>query len=153
MSRLVTPLIHLNILISASNFFACAVSIVHVSASYIIAGLTTVLYTFPLTLTTKAFITYPQRLLQVYFSSKTIKYWNSLTYKRATTKEPQKCKLALITHFNWITPCAPALTVWECWPVTFTTIGAIIVKWLRRMFYEVLWPDNRSTLLVNWPNM
>ena len=50
-SSLVTPLIHLNILISAkSNFFCCAFFTAHVSAPYIIAGLTTVLYTFPLTL-------------------------------------------------------------------------------------------------------
>ena len=53
LSILVTPLIHLNILISAtSNFFSCAFFTAHVSAPYIIAGLTTVLYTFPLTLTT-----------------------------------------------------------------------------------------------------
>ena len=51
LSSLVTPLIHLNILISAtSNFFSCAFLTAHVSALYIIAGLTTVLYTFPLTL-------------------------------------------------------------------------------------------------------
>ena len=48
LSILVTPLIHLNILISAtSNFFSCAFFTAHVSAPYIIAGLTTVLYTFP----------------------------------------------------------------------------------------------------------
>ena len=51
LSSLVTPLIHLNILISAtSNFFSCAFFTTHVSAPYIITGLTTVLYTFPLTL-------------------------------------------------------------------------------------------------------
>ena len=51
LSILVTPLIHFNILISAtSNFFSCAFIIAHVSALYSIAGLTTVLYTFPLTL-------------------------------------------------------------------------------------------------------
>ena len=51
LSSLVTPLIHLNILISAtSNFFACVFFTAQVSAPYIIAGLTTVLYTFPLTL-------------------------------------------------------------------------------------------------------
>ena len=51
LSTLVTPLIHLNILVSAtSNFFSCAFFTAHVSAPYIIAGLTTVLYTFPLTL-------------------------------------------------------------------------------------------------------
>ena len=51
LSSLVTSLIHLNILISAtSNFFSCAFFTAHVSAPYIIAGLTTVLYTFPLTL-------------------------------------------------------------------------------------------------------
>ena len=51
LSSLVTPLIHLNILISAtSNFFSCAFFTAQVSAPYIIAGLTTVLYTFPLTL-------------------------------------------------------------------------------------------------------
>ena len=51
LSSLVTPLIHLNILISAtSNFFSCAFFTAHVSALYIIAGLTTVLYTFLLTL-------------------------------------------------------------------------------------------------------
>ena len=51
LSSLVTSLIHLNILISAtSNFFSCAFFIAHVSAPYIIASLTTVLYTFPLTL-------------------------------------------------------------------------------------------------------
>ena len=51
LSSLVTPLIHLNILISAtSNFFSCAFFTAHVSAPYIIAGLTTVMYTFPLTL-------------------------------------------------------------------------------------------------------
>ena len=44
-------LIHLNILISAtSNFFSCAFFTAHVSAPCISAGLTTVLYTFPLTL-------------------------------------------------------------------------------------------------------
>ena len=48
---LLTPLIHLNILISAtSNFFSCDFLTAQVSAQYIIAGLTTVLYTFPLTL-------------------------------------------------------------------------------------------------------
>ena len=52
LSSLVTPLIHLNILISAtSNLFYCAFFTALVSAPYIIAGLTTVLYTFPLTLT------------------------------------------------------------------------------------------------------
>ena len=51
LSSLVTTLIHLNILISAtSNFFSCAFLTANVSALYIIAGLTTVLYTFPLTL-------------------------------------------------------------------------------------------------------
>ena len=51
LSSLVTPLIHLNILISAtSNFFSCAFFITHVSAPYTIASLTTVLNTFPLTL-------------------------------------------------------------------------------------------------------
>ena len=51
LSSLAIPLIHLNILISAtSNFFSCAFFAVQVSAPYIIAGLTTVLYTFPLTL-------------------------------------------------------------------------------------------------------
>ena len=48
LSSLVTPLIHHNILISAtSNFFSCAFFTAEVSAPYIIAGLTTVLYTFP----------------------------------------------------------------------------------------------------------
>ena len=48
---LVTPLIHLNILISAtSNFLSCALFNAHVSVPYIIAGLTAVLHTFPLTL-------------------------------------------------------------------------------------------------------
>ena len=48
LSSLVTPLIHLNILISAtSNFFSCAFFTAHVSAPYIIAGLTIVLYTSP----------------------------------------------------------------------------------------------------------
>ena len=48
LSILVTPLIHFNILISAtSNFFSCAFFTAHVSAPYIIAGLTTVLYTSP----------------------------------------------------------------------------------------------------------
>ena len=43
LSSLVTPLIHLNILISAtSNFFSCAFFTAQVSAPYIIAGLTTV---------------------------------------------------------------------------------------------------------------
>ena len=51
LSRLATPLIRLDILISAtSNFFSCAFFTAHVSAPYIIAGLTTVLYTLPLTL-------------------------------------------------------------------------------------------------------
>ena len=51
LSSLVTPLIHLNILISpTSNFFYCAFLTAQVSALYIIAGLTTVLYTFPLNL-------------------------------------------------------------------------------------------------------
>ena len=46
LSSLVTPLIRLNILISAtSNFFSCAFFTTLVSALYIIAGLTTVLYT------------------------------------------------------------------------------------------------------------
>ena len=50
-SSLVTPLIHLNILISAtSNFFSCAFFTTYISAPYMIGGLTTVLYTFPLTL-------------------------------------------------------------------------------------------------------
>ena len=44
LSSLVTPIIHLNILISAtSNFFSCAFFTAQVSAPYIIAGLTTVL--------------------------------------------------------------------------------------------------------------
>ena len=48
LSSFVTPLIHLNILISAtSNFFSCAFFTAHVSPPYIIAGLTTVLYTSP----------------------------------------------------------------------------------------------------------
>ena len=43
LSSLVTPLIHLNILISAtSNFFSCAFFTAQFSAPYIIAGLTTV---------------------------------------------------------------------------------------------------------------
>ena len=43
LSSLVTPLIHLNILISAtSNFFSCAFFTAQVSAPYTIAGLTTV---------------------------------------------------------------------------------------------------------------
>ena len=51
LSSLVTPLIHLYTLISTtSNFFSCAFFTAHVSAPYIIAGLTTVCYTFPLTL-------------------------------------------------------------------------------------------------------
>ena len=46
---LVTPHIHRSILISAtSNFISCAFFNAHVSALYISAGLTTVLYTFPL---------------------------------------------------------------------------------------------------------
>ena len=50
MSSLLTPLIYLNIIISAtSNFFSCAFFTVHVSAPYTIAGLTVVLYTFLLT--------------------------------------------------------------------------------------------------------
>ena len=45
LSSLVTPLVHLNILISAtSNFFSCAFFTAHVSAPFIIASLTTVLY-------------------------------------------------------------------------------------------------------------
>ena len=50
-SSLVTPFIHLNILISTtSNVLSCAFFTAHVSAPYIIAGLTTVLYRvyFPL---------------------------------------------------------------------------------------------------------
>ena len=50
LSSLVTPLIHLNLISATSNFFSCAFFTVQVSAPYIIAGLTTVLYTFPLTL-------------------------------------------------------------------------------------------------------
>ena len=51
LSSLVTPLIHHNIIISATSiFFSCAFFTAHISALYIIAGLTTVLYTFPLTL-------------------------------------------------------------------------------------------------------
>ena len=50
MSSLVTPFIHLNILISAtSNFFSCVFFTAQVSAPHIIAGLKTVLYTFHLT--------------------------------------------------------------------------------------------------------
>ena len=49
LSSFVTPHIHRSILISAtSNFFPCAFFNAHVSAPYISAGLTTVLYTFPL---------------------------------------------------------------------------------------------------------
>ena len=48
LSNLVTPHIHLNILISAtSNFFSCAFFTAHVSAPCIIAGFTTVCYTSP----------------------------------------------------------------------------------------------------------
>ena len=51
LSSLVTLLIHLNILISATfNLFSCAFFTAHISAPYIIAGLRTVLYTFPLAL-------------------------------------------------------------------------------------------------------
>ena len=51
LSLLVTPSIHLNILISAtSNLLSCAIFIGHVSALYNIAGLTTDLNTFPFTL-------------------------------------------------------------------------------------------------------
>ena len=51
LSSLVTQLIHLNILISPiSNSFSCAFFTAHISAPYTIAGLATVLYTFPLTL-------------------------------------------------------------------------------------------------------
>ena len=51
LSSLVAPLIHEQILISAApNFFASVFFTVHVSAPYIIAGLTTLLYNFPLTL-------------------------------------------------------------------------------------------------------
>ena len=49
LSSFVTPHIHRSILISAtSNFFSCAFFNAHDSAPYISAGLTTVLYTFPL---------------------------------------------------------------------------------------------------------
>ena len=48
LSSLMTPLIHLNILISAtSNFFSYAFFTAHVAVPYIIAGPTTVLYTSP----------------------------------------------------------------------------------------------------------
>ena len=48
----VTPHIHRSILISAtSNFFSCAFVNAHVSAPYISACITTVLYTFPLIFT------------------------------------------------------------------------------------------------------
>ncbi|KAK7028187.1 hypothetical protein SK128_016691, partial [Halocaridina rubra] len=51
LSLLVTPHIHLNILISAtSSFFSCVFFIAHVSAPYIIAGLPSVLCTLPLNL-------------------------------------------------------------------------------------------------------
>ena len=44
-----TPHIHRSILISAtSNFFSCAFFNAHVSSPYTSAGLTTVMYTFPL---------------------------------------------------------------------------------------------------------
>ena len=52
LSSFVTPHIHRSILISAtSNFFSCAFFNAYVSAPYISAGLTTVLYTFPLIFT------------------------------------------------------------------------------------------------------
>ena len=58
LSSLVTPTIHRNILISAtSNFFSCAFFTAHVSAPYIIAGLTAVLYSYPLAL--KLILRYP----------------------------------------------------------------------------------------------
>ena len=51
LSSLAIPLTHVCILISAtSNFFYCAFFTAHVSAPYIIAGLTSVVYTFPVTL-------------------------------------------------------------------------------------------------------
>ena len=51
LSSLVTQPSHLNILISSTyNFFSCAFFTARVSAPYIIAGLTAVLYTYPLTL-------------------------------------------------------------------------------------------------------
>ena len=51
LSSLLTPLIHLYILISAtSNLFSCAFFTAQVSAPYTIADLTIVLYTYPLTL-------------------------------------------------------------------------------------------------------
>ena len=54
MSSLVTTLIHLNILISAtSNFYSCAFFTAHVSGPYIIAVVVlqpSCMYTFPLTL-------------------------------------------------------------------------------------------------------
>ena len=52
LSILVTPHIHLSIFIlPTSNFFSCLFFNGHVSAPYIIAGLTTVLYTLPLIFT------------------------------------------------------------------------------------------------------
>ena len=69
LSSLVTPLIHLNILISAtSNLFSCAFFTSHVPAPYAIAGLSTVLYTFPLIL--KLILQshrIPDTLFQVFF--------------------------------------------------------------------------------------
>ena len=52
LSSFVTPHIHRSILISAtSNLFSCAFFNAHVSAPYISADLTTVLYIFPLIVT------------------------------------------------------------------------------------------------------
>ena len=52
LSNLVTPHIHRNIFISATSiFFSCAFFTARASAPYTIAGLTIVLYTFPLILT------------------------------------------------------------------------------------------------------
>ena len=62
--------IHRTILISAtSNLFSCAFSIAHVSAPYTRAGVTTVLYTFPL-IFTFIFLSHntPDTLLQFFLS-------------------------------------------------------------------------------------
>ena len=100
LSSLVTPLIHLNILISTtSNFFSCAFFTAQVSTPYIIAGLTTVLYTFPLTL--KLILRSLQSLklpvTKLYLGVK-FNYKLSL-YVHAMYVENRVISLRCITHF------------------------------------------------------
>ena len=67
LSLRVTPHIHRSILISVTSIrFSCLFVVAHISAPYSIAGLITVLYTFPFSFTVLLF-PFPQKVHVVFF--------------------------------------------------------------------------------------